>query len=581
MIQRTVLLAFSLLGPLLATLALGAPFAYVTQAGGNVAIIDLETRRVIRTVEISGTPGAAAVLPGERYAYVPNASRSVVSFLDTLSQAVTAEISVPSPVAIVVNPVLPRAYVASGAAADPTIIRTDTNAAVGTVAGASGATRVEVDATGRRAYFSSTSSGVVRVMNTATEALIASIPTGAAGLSGMALHPAANRLFVGDTASTVHVIDLGTNAVVATIPTGNGPDNLAFNATGTRLYVANSGSASVTVVDSQANGVGVLATIPLSGAPSGIQVDPVGEFVHVPVTTPGAVGKVELIAGNTTAVATSIGLGAAVSAAASHFIGGAAPLVTETPSILTGLWWNPAEPGWGMHFTHRRDVVFLSWFTYDDTGGPKWYVASSCRMVRPLVCATCVTNTGCTGDLYEVSGPRFFGVPFDPVAAKIKPVGIVRVDFADKDHATVAYTVVNGIRSVSIERSIFAPARTGYLQDFSDLWWSPGESGWGLAIAQQSATMFLAWFVYDDNGRPVWYVASSCAVNVLNNGCNGTLYRTSGPPGPTASPIFDPARVAVTAVGTVNLSFTSYSAALLTYTVNGTPGFKSITRQLF
>lgn len=583
MTRRLLVLAFSLLGSLLATDSRGTPFAYVSQADGNVAVIELEPGRAstIVAVGVGGTPGPVAVLPGERYAYVPDAARSRISLLDSLPQAVVALISVPTPLGIAFNPTMPRAYVVSGAGNDPTLIRTDTNVAMGTIAGLTGAARVEVNPTGTRAYFTSPSSGAVRVTETAGNTLFATIPTGAAGLSGMALHPAQNRLFVGDTGSTVYVIDLGSNTVVATIPTGAGPDNLTFNASGSRLYIANSAASSVTVVDSEGTGTNVLATIPLSGVPSGIQADPVGGTIHVPVTASGTQGKVDLIDANTTVVARTLSLGAPVSAAATHFIGGAVPLVTDTPSILTGLWWNPAERGWGMHLTHRRDLVFLAWFTYDAAGSPRWYVVSSCRMSAPLICPTCVSNTRCSGDVFDVSGPRFFNAPFDPNAVRTLPTGVAQVDFADKDHATVTYTLVNRLGKVSIERNVFAAPVGLFLSDFSDLWWNATEPGWGLAITHQSGTMFLAWFVYDDSGRPTWYFASSCAVNATNNGCSGTLYRTAGPPGPSVASAFNPAQVTVSAVGTVSVSFTTYTTANLTYTVNGVQGFKTISRRLF
>src|SRR5206468_650585 len=44
------------------------------------------------------------------------------------------------------------------------------------------------------------------------------------------------------------------------------------------------------------------------------------------------------------------------------------------PGGLSGLWWNPSESGWGVHFTQRRNILFAAWYTYDTTGAPKWYV---------------------------------------------------------------------------------------------------------------------------------------------------------------------------------------------------------------
>jgi len=37
-------------------------------------------------------------------------------------------------------------------------------------------------------------------------------------------------------------------------------------------------------------------------------------------------------------------------------------------------------------------------------------------------------------------------------------------------------------------------------QNYSDLWWNPAESGWGISITQHNATIFAAWFVYGSSG---------------------------------------------------------------------------------
>jgi hypothetical protein len=99
-----------------------------------------------------------------------------------------------------------------------------------------------------------------------------------------------------------------------------------------------------------------------------------------------------------------------------------------------------------------------------------------------------------------------------------------------------------------------------------------------MAMAQQFGNVFLAWYVYQSNGQPVWYVASNCTLNAGGNSCSGTLYSTTGP---AFGPTFDPNQVHATSVGSVTVSFTDPNNAVLTYTVNGTSGTKNITRQLF
>ena len=39
---------------------------------------------------------------------------------------------------------------------------------------------------------------------------------------------------------------------------------------------------------------------------------------------------------------------------------------------------------------------------------------------------------------------------------------------------------------------------------FSDLWWNPAESGWGVTIDHQQDVMFLTFFIYRNDGSPYW-----------------------------------------------------------------------------
>jgi hypothetical protein len=263
------------------------------------------------------------------------------------------------------------------------------------------------------------------------------------------------------------------------------------------------------------------------------------------------------------------------------FMGGPVDVVPSTPGVLSGLWWKPDESGWGIHLTQRQNNVFAAWFTYDPVGAPRWYVASNCAFTPALACAACVENASCSGQLYEANGARFFREPFNPAAVQLTPVGTLQLDFHGADSATMSYVVGSRAHTLPIQRQVFRVGSTPPAVNYTDLWWKPSESGWGLGITHQFGVMFLAWFVYEDTGRPIWYVASSCAVRADGNGCVGTLYRTSGPPGPGASASFDPSQVGVTAVGNIDVGFTDPNNGFMIYTVDGVPGSKAITRQLF
>ena len=44
--------------------------------------------------------------------------------------------------------------------------------------------------------------------------------------------------------------------------------------------------------------------------------------------------------------------------------------------------------------------------------------------------------------------------------------------------------------------------------DFSDLWFNPAESGWGVNLNHQMDVIFATLFVYGPDGKAKWYVAS-------------------------------------------------------------------------
>ena len=250
-------------------------------------------------------------------------------------------------------------------------------------------------------------------------------------------------------------------------------------------------------------------------------------------------------------------------------LAGAAP---NAPGALSGLWWNPSESGWGISFAQRRNVIFAAWYTYDTSGNPKWYVASNCAMPS----GTTGTSGTCTGTLYEVSGPTFFGSSFDPTRVQASTVGSLQVNFRDANNATMSYTVNGQSRTIPIARQVFQSGSASPAVDYTDLWWNPQESGWGMAATQQYGAMFLAWFVYDGSGKPMWYVSPDCVV--AGSRCSGTLYRTTGP---AFGPTFDSSAVHGTAVGSVTMSFTDANNATLSYTVDGASSTKTITRQAF
>jgi hypothetical protein len=264
-------------------------------------------------------------------------------------------------------------------------------------------------------------------------------------------------------------------------------------------------------------------------------------------------------------------------------IGLSSGVIAHTPGVISGLWWNPAEPGWGIHLTERGRTIFGVIYAYDASGRPAWHAAPSCVIpLRPDPASFSPLPPiegaiACTSPLYEVSGGQFLATTFDPAATRATVVGALHLSISTRNAGTLTYEV-NGIaRTVPIVRQMFGNGATRPAIDYTDLWWQPRESGWGLAITRQFDVMFLAWYVYDESGRPTWYAAPDCR-STGEEGCAGVLYRTEGP---VRAAAFDPSQVHVVPAGSVSMRFSDPNNGTLSYTVGGTTSSKAVTRQLF
>ena len=273
-----------------------------------------------------------------------------------------------------------------------------------------------------------------------------------------------------------------------------------------------------------------------------------------------------------------IGAILAVSLCVPSVVSGTTPPVSN----FQGLWWNsPAgsESGWGINFAHQGDVIFASWFTYDSTGKALWLTMT----------ANLVGTNQYAGTLYQTAGPAFSAVPFNPALVSVKAVGSGTLTFSDLNNGSFSYTVNGTTQTKMITRQVFGPLPTctfGARSDltsasnFQDLWWAApagAESGWGVNFTHQGNTIFATWFSYDVDGTPLWLSATASQTGVGTY--SGMLYRTKGPSFDSVP--FLPADVAVTAVGTLTLTFSDGNTAAFAYTVNGITQSKTITRQVF
>jgi predicted outer membrane repeat protein len=251
---------------------------------------------------------------------------------------------------------------------------------------------------------------------------------------------------------------------------------------------------------------------------------------------------------------------------------------------LQALWWaRPpgSEAGWGVNFAHQDNIIFVTWFTYGLDGKPTWFIA--------LLFQKPGTNVF-SGEVSTVTGNPFNSDPFDPATVVETPVGTMTIVFSDNDTAVFSF-VVSGVRQTkTIGRQLYAepvpscqwptPVALETAVNFQDLWWAkpPGsQAGWGINFSNQGNVIFITWFTYGPDGKPLWFIvlADKSAPNVYS----GPVSTVVG--SPFSSIPFDSSVVQETVVGNATITFGDGNNAVFDYTINGIHQTKQITRQVF
>jgi len=249
---------------------------------------------------------------------------------------------------------------------------------------------------------------------------------------------------------------------------------------------------------------------------------------------------------------------------------------TAAPVNYQGLWWNPAESGWGVNLAHQGDLIYLTWYMYD-ASGKAWWLAMLATKSAPGTY---------TGDIFEVHGSPYDVVPYNVGAKSVATVGSGTLTFSSATVGTFSYTAksIPGTKSIA-KYSLGGPVpvctysstpNLAAATNYQDLWWNPAEDGWGINLTHEGSSMYATWYTYDIDGSPLWVL--SLMTQTAPGTWSGSLLRGSGPPFGGA---FDPSQVHLATVGTAILTISNGNSATWTYTLGSASGTKSMTRTLF
>lgn len=188
-------------------------------------------------------------------------------------------------------------------------------------------------------------------------------------------------------------------------------------------------------------------------------------------------------------------------------------------------YFDPARNGHGIDFrlispaiTGRDAEYFMGFYTFDAEGAPEWYIASG-----PMVDGVFVPAENEFGD--SLLRMRYTGPDQSVPEASSEYVGRIRVDFngarmhpvcldgnpgrnLDGPLAVMSFQIGNE-RLEWCMQPVVMP--TNVQNDFSSIWYSLGDGGWGLAIQSFDSLptdgLFSILYYADAQGLPRWAIA--------------------------------------------------------------------------
>jgi hypothetical protein len=216
-----------------------------------------------------------------------------------------------------------------------------------------------------------------------------------------------------------------------------------------------------------------------------------------------------------------------------------------------GWWWNTAEGGRGYSIEAAGNHIFFASYLYDVTGRATWLLASG---------NTSLDGSLFTGKLESYSqGQTLTGAYKAPAGIAGQPITLT---FNDESHGTMIWpggTVAIERFNIVANGSTLA-ARTN--QPESGWWWNPAESGRGFFLEWQGGELFMAGYMYDSAGNPIWYLSSNTTPSSNLQSFSNTWGQYGN--GQTLMGSYQPAAVVNGNVGPVTIQFQGAENAIMT-----------------
>ncbi len=237
---------------------------------------------------------------------------------------------------------------------------------------------------------------------------------------------------------------------------------------------------------------------------------------------------------------------------------------------LQGAWWGGiAENGWGLSLIQHGNTLVAGWYLYGSNGQPTWLIMPGCTWNASF--------TICNGSVVSATG-SWLGA-YNSAQLQNTVVGTVTFSFTNTTSGTMNW-VVNGISGQkTISKIQFGSGSQPTSTNYTDVWWGgTTQNGWGIGIVQEGAQMAGAWYTFNQQGQPVWYLFNGGTWTTPTTH-TASLFRSTS--SPLIGAVYNASFLATVNAGTVTFSFSGASTGTMTYTVDGVTQSKPIERLPF
>jgi YVTN family beta-propeller protein len=278
-------MGLALLSPVAAQAQVTAYAVIPSWTNKQVLVVDAHTGATVKAIPLGGEPYDAAITPDGRYAYVTQRAAKRVTVIDLSTLIIVKSIPVGAvPRGVAITPDGTRAFVTNAGSNTVSVIDVASNTVIGApIPVGQMPWGIAITRGGERAYVVNRASSTVSAIDLASQTVIAVMPVDQEPVEIMI---SGRMAYVTSTIdNTVVPIDMTNHTVLPSIPVGLFPRDLAITPDGRSIFVADSQSGTVSVIDAWQGTVMATIALGTSAIPSGVTITPDGQHVLVSTET--------------------------------------------------------------------------------------------------------------------------------------------------------------------------------------------------------------------------------------------------------------------------------------------------------